>query len=549
MNEYSGRTWYTYSSKIKINKPLKKAAKNLVTSKAFAFSLSSDGIITYTNKTKTQEDQLKITTNNTLNGIYVRNHDKFIESQKSALTKLAFKTALDLHLSTLKLFSQDFGFPREHIRIFSHPIYIRNSGSNESYDGFLPYINLYIDGLIQITLAPLGDFENKAPEQILHQEINRFQIDIDSVLGCEGLLGEIINLDYDNFSPFKKAIGIIPTSRQREKILKEKEIIELGEISDEVVELLHLPGSNFCLTDLCLNFLDICGNIINRKDRHLPSYWLNPGRSKIFRSSIWTGKPNLYIETHTDQRPSSRENLEAHKAFIQSTITRVHSKHFIETDENVIIDLRPLDDFNHIYSESSTTVLIAKDAHLAISASESFTFENLVADCQIKNETAQLLAITYENLIDELSNTTKAQDLYALRSRANQLEEQILRSTRRLGEISSFFKSVQDQPELKSSIKHLEQKFLTVEQLLNFKEKISSEKHNKKLTIVFGIIASVSISPEIIQPIAKLLDWRVLYSENWGKITCALTAFLVTIIIIKGQDIAKIIQNTFKNGH
>ena len=52
--------------------------------------------------------------------------------------------------------------------------------------------------------------------------------------------------------------------------------------------------------------------------------------------------------------------------------------------------------------------------------------------------------------------------------------------------------------------KLLHKKIETVRKALELDDKVMSESYTRRITIIFGIIASATLSPELMQPLAKL---------------------------------------------
>ena len=220
------------------------------------------------------------------------------------------------------------------------------------------------------------------------------------------------------------------------------------------------------------------------------------------------------------------ENWSTHKYFVDSVMSRVIQNSPNPEQLRKINDIRSLNDYNHFYSDAISLVLMSKDASNNLTIQDSYTFENVISDALTLNEIGEYIKIYYcyaEQRIERCRNTIEiVQEELSLIT-----FESSLMSTQKYGEIAAFIQCVKCGDFVMNSIKNVERKLEGVRKSLELNEKISSEIDSKRITIFFGVLASASLSPEIVQPALQAMN---LAPKESG--TLKIIGFLISIVFV-----------------
>jgi hypothetical protein len=532
MEIVNGQVWYTYTSKLSRSHDLTEAAKKLVDSDTFVFTFRDNGELFYKSNKKIEFSNLSYKLNATGTGMTMTGHSEFMNSGQSKHTYIAFWKTIELKLSRLRLFSEGFGFPEDFIRAFMNPIFIR-IGADEEYRIFVPYINLYASGLIQTTLIPMNESEGEDLYPFITDSVNLATRSITSVLATKAYTKELLRLDFDCSGTLKKLKEIKYFLKLDKSIKSFEQVFDTGIEKITVYE--HVLGPSILLSDVCLSIMDACGNILTRHKTVTPEYWFQKAVIPVFRSGTWRGKPCVYIQEHTNQKNLSTENLEHNKTLIQSVMTRCVLKDGGDASTNNLIDLRLLNDYSHFHSFGVSLSLLSESGLEALKTLKSFTFDNIIADCQVKTEIADYINSSYEAFIDAIGHCNSNSALSHLSLELMLFEERMILSCSNSGEIAHFISTLKKEETIKNNLSILNGKITSTDKLLDLTDRISKEQINKTLTILFGVIASATLSPELIQPAVKSIGIESINASDFEmplKAICTAAALVIVFVIV-----------------
>lgn len=167
--------------------------------------------------------------------------------------------------------------------------------------------------------------------------------------------------------------------------------------------------------------------------------------------------------------------------------------------------MRNFDDYNNFYSEPVSLMLASSQVEAFVEQHDSYTFNNLASDIQVLNEASHFIQTYYSYASLGLDKCKTAIDIARLELDILGFEETLL-SAHKYGEIAKYIEKVQKGDHLTTIYKLLHKKIETVRKALDLDDKIKSESYTRRITIIFGIIASATLSPELMQPIAKYFD-------------------------------------------
>ncbi|MCK1786179.1 hypothetical protein L9Z73_18035 [Pseudomonas sp. TNT11] len=509
---YSGMATFLCSSKTNGRIDIAGVCEILAASEAFSFALNNRGRIYFKESGRLKSQMLDIETSITGLGMKVSGHSDFLDANPGDSNRYALSNALDLLLSDKKLFNAAFGFPAESARVFMRPIAIRSEG-DEGYELIVPYIRVYVGGIISISLPTVLGFESATVRDVVYNEVNKSMRNIDSVL-CEREL---------HLACTECQISQMPL-RERLAQRKEFEVMissalnapDQIEFADEKLTVYELVNTNqFTLTDLARNLLSVVARAVNLGVLRTRIHWLRRQYHDDSIGEYWHGKPIIYVSSHTRQKNSSAENWVTHRSLVNSVMTRVHLTEDITHTDLTHVDMRNFDDFNNFYSESVSLMLASAQVDPQIEKHDSYTFNNLVSDIQVLNEAAHFIQIFYSYASIGINRCKTAIDVARLELKVLKFEESLL-SAHKYGEIAKYMGEVKKGYHLTTVYEILCKKIETVRKSLELDEKIASESYTRRITIIFGIIASATLSPELMQPLAKILG--LTYGESIDKI-------------------------------
>lgn len=522
---YSGGTCFLYSSKIREGVDVAGVCEVLATSAIFSFALDSHGRIYFKENGRLKSQLLNIEITVAELGMTVSGHNDFMSANPGITNAYALSRSIDLFLSDKKLFNSAFGFPAESARIFMRPIAIRAEG-DESHELFVPYIKIYAGGIISISLVPVLGFENMTVREVIDNQVNKSRRNINSVL-CERELYLASTECQISKIPFRERV----TQRKAYEITINAALgaPEKLEFSDESLTFFELVSVNqLTLTDIARNLLSVVGRAITLGSVRTRISWFGSQRRGYATGEFWYGKPIIYIKSHTGQKESSTENWAAHKHLVDSVMTRTHQTDSVRHVNLALSDMRNFDDFNNFYHEAVSLMLSSTQVESFIEQNDSYTFNNLTSDIQVLNEVSHFIRVYYSYASLDLDKCKTAIDVARLELKIMNFEESLI-SAYKYGEVAKYLDEVKRGDLLTTVCKLLNKKIEIVRKALELDEKISSESATRRITIIFGIIASATLSPELMQPLVKLFG--ITYGDPIDKLI-GISASVVGVITL-----------------
>ncbi|WNJ85589.1 hypothetical protein [Pseudomonas canadensis] len=530
---YSGTATFLYSSKITGNVNLEGICEILAESDAFSFALTNRGKIFFTDAGRLRSQQLNIQHEISEQGITVSGHNDFLNANPGDSNTYALLTAFNLILSDKHLFNSAYGFPTESARIFMRPIAIKFEG-DQDYEFLTPYIRVYIGGVISIALSSMQGFLEASTSEIIHNEVNKSRRNVASLL-CEKELHQACT--ESQLSQISRTERL-KQRKSFESIIKSvfdnPESIDFLEENLEVFELVHTD--QFTITDLARNLLSVVARTIKLGKVQTKINWYSSRYEDESIGHHWRGKPLIYVQSHSNQRSSASQNLAHHSQLINSVMTRNRIPNGSDFSNPVAKDMRQPDDYNHFYSESVSLLLASAQVEKFIQAQTHYTFQNLTSDIQVLNEAADYIIIYYSYAGFNLKKCKTAIHVAQLELDILEFEESLLQA-HKYGEIAKYIEEVQIGGQLSTTYRQLQKKIDTVRKSLELQEKIISESNTRRLTIIFGIIASATLPPELTQPLLKSLG-LISSDESLNKIYSIAASFAAVVFALTLAHIA-----------
>jgi hypothetical protein len=526
---YSGEAAFLYSSKINGVVNVAGVCETLIASDAFSFSLDSHGRIYFKENGRLRSQQLNIETTISELGMTVSGHQDFMAANSGSYNAYSFSCALNLLLSDKKLFNASFDFPPESARIFMRPIAIRMEGSDE-YEVLVPCLRVYAGGIVSLSLSPMPGFEGSSVREVINKEVDKSRLNIDSALCERDLLLAYIECQISQMPRQERLAQRRELKSMIQSALAAPDELDFLDERLTVYELLHTD--KITLTDIARNLLSMVDRAVKLGSLRGRISWFSRQYRDTSIGEYWHGKPIIYIRSHTRQKKSSTENLAAHRHLVNSVMVRVHLNDNLNFSDLACSDMRAFDDFNNFYSESVSLMLSSAQVDSFLENSNSFTFSNLISDVQVLNEASHFINIYYSYASLGVDRCKTAIDVARLELKILKFEESLL-SAHKYGEVAKYLDEVKRGGHLTTVCKLLHKKVETVRKALELDEKVSSESYTRRITLIFGIIASATLSPELMQPLAKFYGFTFA-DEQVGKLVgiCASVVVVITFLTL-----------------
>ena len=526
-DSYSGETAFLCSSKINGNVDLAVICEVLAASDAFSFALDNHGKIFFTENGRLTTQSLSIETSVSELGMTVSGHSDFIAANPGNSNTYSLSNALNLLLSDKKLFNAAFGFPTESARIFMRPIAIRFAG-NEEHEVFIPYIRIYADGIASISLSSALGFEGATLREVVDNEVNKSRQHVDSLLCEKALYLACTECQISQIPALARVVQKRTFEPMIQSTLNAPEVLEF---LDERLTVYELAKTNqLTLTDIARNLLSVVARAVTCGAVKTRINWIGRQYRDDSIGEYWHGKPILFIRTHTRQKASSTENWDTHRRLVNSVMTRTYLAD-IETHATLAhSDMRNFDDFNNFYSEAVSLMLASAQVEPFVKQNDSYTFKNLTSDIQALNEESHFIQIYYSYASLGIDRCKSAIVVARQELRVLRFEESLI-SAHKYGEIAKYIEFVKRGDHLTTVCKLLHKKIETVRKALELDEKVSSEAYARRITIIFGIIASATLSPELMQPLAKFYGISFA-DEHVGKLVGIGASVVVVIFLL-----------------
>lgn len=527
-NSYSGQSTYLYSSRLDCSSNLAEICKILVRSDAFTFALDNKGVIIFEEQGRIKTQGLDIQTTVQGMGMTVKGHEAFMAAKGQDSVRYAFIKALSLLLSERKLFNGAFGFPAESVRIFLRPLAIQAEGV-EGYELFLPHVKISSDGLISIALDGVLGFDELTLDEVVHEEVNKSLRNLSSVLCVKALHQASTECQIAQLSFLERRAQRGAFEEMTNASMKLPFSIDFLSEELNLYELMHTD--QLTLTDVARNLLSVVARSVAVGKVRSRVSWSKVRKFDPPVCKFWYGKPLVSILSHTAQKEAAEENWTAHKVFVSSVMVRADLSGGSYGQSIQLKDLRCFDDFNSFYSEPVSLIFSSLKVSKFIDSNEGYAFDNLISDVQVLNEVAHLMVVFYAYASSALDGCKKSTEVTRVELQVLGFEESLY-SLYKYGEVADYIEEIRRGAHLTMVSRMFHKKVEAVKKSLELDEKIASESFTRRITIIFGIIASAALSPELIQPVAKLAG--ISFDDQWTKIVglaVAMTAVVGVLVI------------------
>ncbi|MGB9088926.1 MAG: hypothetical protein WCC29_04990 [Pseudomonas farsensis] len=541
-SKFSGEADYIYTSKISTKLHLDEACEALVSSSIFPLALSSNGKAHYKINSILHSKFLDFTQSLTGLGMTVTGHQDYYSNNPGLYNTYLLQRAFDLHLSSNKLFIDGYGFPAESARIFMRPLALKLEESEE-HEIFCPSFRVYDDGTISVCLTPINGFSDLGFDKLINCVVNRNQRNISSIICERDIYLASIETQYAKFK-IRERLGLRGLIRKASESSLSK-VVHTKLFDEEFRMHELLTNGTFTLTDLAQRLLELAERSIALGGVRQKIHLFAPQYCSSILHQHWFGKPLIYISNHSNQQYSSKENWAHNEHSIQCIMARSYLLEKYNLNDIKLTDLRLFDDYNSFYSEAVTLVVTTTQVTEFLSNSGTFKFSNITCDIQTLNELSHHLIAHYAYTSLTIEKCKTSIEIAKLELNKLAFEESFI-SAKKHSETSKHFDYILSSDHL-SSLRYLaDKKIESSKKHQELKEKVTSDSQGRRLTIVFGLIASAVLSPELMQPLLQTLNLGTSTIEGNKLLGMALSILTVTASVIVINYAPKIFNRLFK---
>lgn len=522
---YSGVASYIYSARINCGFDLEQVFERLMTSEVFAFALNSDNRLLYKCGENLCADQLKMQQGKEY--LEISGHEKFISCTLSKMTRGIFASALLQVSSRIRLYGLNLDFPERNVKLYLKPLYVKMDFSAE-YISLLPVVTIYSSGVACISFTQDNEFDGLTAKEVVCQ-VADLKCEVESAMCDRSLFLAVSDFNMARFPFFSRFSKRKVYSQFLESMREDNRAFEFFGEKVDFVELCH--SGNVVLGVLADSILSVVVKAISvgRIPEGINWFSKQYNRQVIPKSNFH--KTVVCIRHHADQKRGAAENYKSQRRFVTSVMSGFFYPEGVLCPDTNYIDVRMLDDFNHFYGESSTLVLSSSSVGVDANIEGGFSFEQLCLDSQELNVVAQYALTYYASILQELNVCKTSIRVAELEFEVIAFEESFS-ALDKSGEILNFLSVVKSGKGVGSSASLVSKKIEVIRKGLELDEKISYESDSKVMTVVFGLVASATLSPELMQPAAELLGLNG-YNINVLKISCIFASVIIVFSVVR----------------
>ncbi|KZX56673.1 hypothetical protein A3710_21765 [Stutzerimonas frequens] len=157
--------------------------------------------------------------------------------------------------------------------------------------------------------------------------------------------------------------------------------------------------------------------------------------------------------------------------------------------------------------------------------------DNVICDVQILNEAAQYISVFYHQKLFEVEDLASAMEVAKVKLEIAVFEDRLISSSRQSGEVFNFIDSVLKEPMMEAVRQALSKKINTFERAFELSEKSLSDARSRRLSLLFGIIASAALAPVLVSPALNYLGVLEGYSQDAASMIAVAASILVVTVV------------------
>ena len=247
---------------------------------------------------------------------------------------------------------------------------------------------------------------------------------------------------------------------------------------------------------------------------------------------VWQGKPNIFIEMHDNQKEDASNNLKSNNKLISSLLIKNH--YFYNMGKGVDYhDFRAFNDFSFFSEQATSLTVLSKGFYDSlIEIDDDKHFIALRWDSLIKANLRSLVSAFYEIQFESIRQCNSNMQLSLIQQRMVNFDEWLRISSKKYGEIQDYTEEFLRDKDIKLQKDNLKALIKVKTDIARLKDSDRSDKSNKMMTMIFGLLASTSLTPILIKPLLDMFSFPILLKKyGLGDFYDAIYFFMTCVLI------------------
>lgn len=500
MKIQQGSVWHTYTMQCPDISLSKKIIKHAMLSGVFLSAFDHRKDLHYFNGGKLSKSHLEFEFNSDVTGVKVSGLPFDKENQACDLTKYSAHILVNKILSQAKILQADDTFYNDFIFFAMKPLFLKDGATERA---IIPIINVYENGIAQVNFIDLGNYSDSIDDFIKNQVLYPYKR-FNSITCSLEYATKFVDFDNKISSLWRRLIDRRFLNELKMKLKNDSGPITYGELklSGNYVDYMKFSSVRHGLSDIARTAVALLySNAIKVTFRE---FIMGVAVNKYY--SGWQGKPNIFIFEHDNQKSKSSLNWASNRRMINALLSKSMGLY----QENIPLryeDYRMFDDFNYFSAQGISLSVLTSKSRKQLHESKGFTVDNFMWDNLVKSDLREIVSFFYEGAIYKIKNINGSVELAKIRKEIFEFEEWLRSTSRRSGEIHSYALSLYNHNDIKQSRKSIDSLIKSKMEVIKIQETESNDRANRNLTLIFGLVATTSISPILVKPILEVLKF------------------------------------------
>ena len=425
------------------------------------------------------------------------------ETQSCDFTLYSIHILINKILSQAKILQADGTFYSDFVFFALKPFFL---GEEESSRVLIPVMNVFQNGIAQVNFIDINDYSDTL-ENFIRGKVNYPFKKFNSISCSIEYAIKYVDFDNKTFPLWRRLVDLRFLRELKRKLIESSKPHEYENLSlsGNYVDYMKFSNVKHGLSDVARTIVAIMYSHIIKVT---PKEFVQGLEVNKYYSG-WQGKPNIFILEHDNQKTKSHLNWKSNKKMINALL----SKSFGLYQDDIPLryeDYRMFDDFNYFSAQGVSLSVLTSKALKQLDESNGFTVDNFKWDNLVKSDLREIVSFFYEGAIFKINNIHNNVELARVRSEIFEFEEWLRSTSRRSGEIHNYALSLFEHNDIKQSRKSIDSLIKSKMEFIKIQETESSDKANRNLTLIFGLIATTSISPILVKPVLELFKFNEL---------------------------------------
>lgn len=405
---------------------------------------------------------------------------------------------------------------RYYIDFYTDPIKLNR---NKSEVTFQPYIKIFKDSITIIKYELKEKNLKINTEDFIKDYVNLISLKHEKIYCSPSLYSMFIEssnkIQKNNI--LERAITIYNLISSDKEIYKNSKTENINDISQSLIEIPDSQDNS--LVNITISLINIIEYQLFKPRNNL-LYLMLGYNQKYNNSNLWVGRPYIYIKKYENMKEKGSENNSFYGYNFQYIMSRKISKDSLSIKDDSKLNLRLSDD--SLYFSNSGVSLFINSKHLY----ENGDYKDLLHTLEITEDYLEYGYMIHKALLSLVLLSKTPEEINKLRWKANHLIDFDMLTY--YGEVRHWFRECLKARNIEVIKTQTKEAFE-----IRLQERLyTSDKKNKDLSIslsvIFGLLASVSIAEFIGEPLLKKLDFFNSLDVLWIKSA----SFFITLFII-----------------